>query len=169
MKYYFFRDALASPKSPKWPKWRSGAFIWFLIWLKIALFSIIFEPEKKRKSMLRAVEQTTCKYTRRISQYVLCLTEVRLIFANIYLYVPLRGGNKYKKFFCCDLYIRNSGLLLNHLSRRDKLWNRCYFWPNFNTVLLDHQLFLTYQNIEMSLSLHTLCYSVPENYLVLAL
>ena len=32
-----------------------------------------------------------------ISRYFLCLTEMRLRFANMYSYVPLRGGNKYKK------------------------------------------------------------------------
>ena len=35
--------------------------------------------------------------TRMISRYFLCLTEMRLRFAKMYSYVPLRGSNKYKK------------------------------------------------------------------------
>ena len=57
-------------------------------------------PNLKRSASQywRAAEQTKCKYTRMFSQYF--LTEMRLIFANMYPYVPLRGSNKYKKKPC---------------------------------------------------------------------
>ena len=56
-------------------------------------------PNLKRSASQywRAAEQTKCKYTRMFSQYFLCLTEMRLWFAKMYPYVPLRGSNKYKK------------------------------------------------------------------------
>ena len=54
------------------------------------------DPEKKSKSNVEE-QLSKCKYTRTISRYFLCLTEMRLRFAKMYSYVPLRGRNKYKK------------------------------------------------------------------------
>ena len=54
------------------------------------------DPEKKSKSNVEE-QLSKCKYTRMISRYFLCLTEMRLRFAKMYSYVPLRGSNKYKK------------------------------------------------------------------------
>ena len=54
------------------------------------------DPEKKSKSNVEE-QLSKCKYKRMISRYFLCLTEMRLRFAKLYSYVPLRGSNKYKK------------------------------------------------------------------------